>query len=79
MVARAALFFSDHGNPAGMRSSKRTMPDPGTLDQTDGVTVAPRGRIDRPIASNTKRREPGRVALTWFSGAPCPVPVRHVG
>jgi len=45
---------------AALRSPKRTMPDSGTLDQTDGVTVAPRGRIDRPIASSTKRRGPAK-------------------
>jgi len=60
VVARAALFFSDHGKPAVMRSPKRTMPGRGHLDQTDGVTVALRGSIDRPIASNTKRRGPAK-------------------
>ncbi len=34
-----------------MRSPKRMMPDSGTLYQTDGGTVAARGRIDRPLAS----------------------------
>jgi hypothetical protein len=55
MVARAALFFSNHGKPAGIRSPKRMMPDSGTLHQTGGVTVARRGRSDGPLASTNNK------------------------